>query len=295
MALLLKGGTFSGAGSRPFLLDPILTEDVGSLMLIDVKNWASGVPAAEAAIVNIARVQAAAGGFGEASAIFKKVGDLPAAGGGIERTTKGGLHVAIRQSSAVAANNGYNIELPDAVMAHMVANPSHNYYVSQWRKLTRAATSPETGAKTFLGIESNFDGGFALLSHVFAQEKPTTANRVGVSVLGAGQNVLGDTAHLIAGPYTPGTSSTPLTSQYVSGRARSLAQFGTVALQNSWSPIAAQLPSWVFYRAYVEDLTLSGRTFAEVSAIDTALWTAAFGAGGRFAGDTYTAPATLAP
>ena len=57
----------------------------------------------------------AAGGFGDAPAVFKKVGDLPSAGGGIERTAKGGLHVAVRQSSAVAASNGYNIELPDGV------------------------------------------------------------------------------------------------------------------------------------------------------------------------------------
>lgn len=52
-------------------------------------------------------------------------------------------------------------------------------------------------------------------------------------------------------------------------------------------------PSFVFYRTYLEDLTLSGRTYAQVSAADLALYNAAFGAGGRYAGDTFTDPATL--
>jgi hypothetical protein len=43
------------------------------------------------------------------------------------------------------------------------------------------------------------------------------------------------------------------------------------------------------YRLYIENLTVSGRTWAEVDAIDYALYQAAFGAGGRFADDTFTA------
>jgi hypothetical protein len=54
------------------------------------------------------------------------------------------------------------------------------------------------------------------------------------------------------------------------------------------------LQSWAFYRAYIEDLTLSGRTWAEVNAIDYALYQAAFGTDGRFEGDTtFTAPSTI--
>ncbi|NCM96160.1 MAG: hypothetical protein GW948_02250 [Rhodobacterales bacterium] len=291
--LVIKGGNFLGAGSRPFLLDAILTDGPGSLMLIDVRNWASGVPASDAALTNIARVQSNALGLGAANAIFRKVGDLTGGGFGlIERSTKGGLHVAVRQSSGIAANQGYNIEVPESVMAYMIANPTHNYYYSQWRRLTRASLSEGTGAKALMAVENNTTGGFVLMSQTAGQERPTLANRIGRSMLGAGQNVLGNTADMIAGPYTAGTSATPTTEQYASGRARSLAQFGSVLLQNSWSAIAAQLQSWVFYRAYVEDLTLSGRTFAEVSAIDSALWTAAFGTGGVFAGDSHTAPSS---
>ena len=43
----------------------------------------------------------------------------------------------------------------------------------------------------------------------------------------------------------------------------------------------------------IEDLTVSGRTYAEVDALDYALYQAAFAADGRYHGDTNTDPSTL--
>jgi hypothetical protein len=45
-------------------------------------------------------------------------------------------------------------------------------------------------------------------------------------------------------------------------------------------------PSVVDYRAYVEDLDLSGRTYAQVDNIDFGLYNKAFAVGGRLYGDT---------
>lgn len=56
-----------------------------------------------------------------------------------------------------------------------------------------------------------------------------------------------------------------------------------------------QAPSWILYRAYLEDLTESGRTYAEVDAIDTAEYVKAFNPDGRYHDDLWTPPATLAP
>lgn len=47
------------------------------------------------------------------------------------------------------------------------------------------------------------------------------------------------------------------------------------------------------YRLYMEDLTVAGRTFAEAQAEDKAAFDVAFGAGGKFEGDTLTAVGTL--
>ncbi|RQS00227.1 hypothetical protein DIE02_27720 [Burkholderia sp. Bp8991] len=51
--------------------------------------------------------------------------------------------------------------------------------------------------------------------------------------------------------------------------------------------------SAILYRVFLEDLTVSGRTFAAVSALDQSLYNAAFTSGGRYNGDTYTSPSTL--
>jgi hypothetical protein len=54
-----------------------------------------------------------------------------------------------------------------------------------------------------------------------------------------------------------------------------------------------RIASAIFYRFYVEDLTISGRTFAQVDALDQQLYTEAFAAGGKFYGDSYTSPTIL--
>lgn len=51
--------------------------------------------------------------------------------------------------------------------------------------------------------------------------------------------------------------------------------------------------SCVLYRVYMEDLTVSGRTFAAVDALDNDDYTTAFAAGSRYAGDTWTDPTTI--
>lgn len=66
-----------------------------------------------------------------------------------------------------------------------------------------------------------------------------------------------------------------------------------------WSGVASQAlnssPSYVLYRVYIEDLSLSGRTYEQVKSIDDAEHAKAFGIGGRFHGDTWSNPATLLP
>lgn len=54
---------------------------------------------------------------------------------------------------------------------------------------------------------------------------------------------------------------------------------------------SAGAPSFALYRLYIEDMTVSGRDYAEVEAIDLAAYTREFAAGGKFYGDTFTTPA----
>lgn len=290
-------GVFSEPGLPLLKNDPILTDSEGSLFLVDVKNWDAGVPANDALLKNIAHIQSRQlleATEDDVAARFKQVGDLVGGGYGfIERTALGGLHVAPIQSAPIPQYQGFNIELPDAIMAYLVDNPDHDYYFSQWRLLTRpAAASDPDAAKTFAGIEASGAGGFLLLTQSSAQERPLTSNRNGRTILGSDRNEVGFCSFATDGPYTPGSSPEPTDAQYVSGLARSVAQFGTVNRQNAFSPLAAALQSWAFYRFYIEDRTVSGRSFAEVDAINTQLATeAGLAALGRFYDDSYTAPA----
>jgi hypothetical protein len=68
-----------------------------------------------------------------------------------------------------------------------------------------------------------------------------------------------------------------------------LAMWGALNAYSTAMGGSTAAPSFILYRFYLEDLTVSGRSYAEVDAIDYALWQTDFGAGGRFAGDTFTA------
>ncbi len=73
---------------------------------------------------------------------------------------------------------------------------------------------------------------------------------------------------------------------------------GNYGLTNSYLSAGADAAynghsSRVYYRFYLEDLTISGRTYAQVEALDKAVFDAAFAAGGRYNGDTWTSPTTL--
>ncbi|MER2974725.1 hypothetical protein ABS815_15285, partial [Klebsiella pneumoniae] len=50
-------------------------------------------------------------------------------------------------------------------------------------------------------------------------------------------------------------------------------------------------PSFIFYRFYMEDLTVSGRSYATVDALDQALFDEAFNSStGRYRNDHFSAP-----
>lgn len=64
-------------------------------------------------------------------------------------------------------------------------------------------------------------------------------------------------------------------------------------LGNALSTATNHAPSQILYAVCLEDLTVSGRSYIEASQMDAALYAQAFGAGGRYASDTFTNPTTL--
>lgn len=195
----------------------------------------------------------------------------------VERTAKRGLHVAItqkawdeRQSVAISST---------AVAGYLRANPGHSYFMSLWGTLTQ--DDANTGTP---GANMRMAGFLAGNSDVMNIRRGTNyalfppANRIGLRQkpdrnTGSPFIVNGAMSQLAQGPSD-----------------------NNVAIWTTGGGSGGQviMPSWVLYRFYVEDLTVSGRTYAQADAADIDLYTTIMlTPGGRYYGDSWTSPATL--
>lgn len=272
----------------------------GSLMLIDPThpaapssgyvNSTSGAPADGALVPNIAYKPAAAlvgGGAG--------LGSLsPAVGVGsafttpnlckIERSSKGGIHVIAPQPGTYMANRHVRLPMPANVRAYMKANPTNDFFVSIWHRVTRLTTQAGVASHSTLGA------GLADAFFYFGS-RPTAGGEVNYPVA----NRIG----------TRGALSTGAVGNTIQNAAWS-AVAGTVAASydtnnylwavgdNYGSGLPGKSFSDIFYRMYIEDLTVSGRTYATVDALDYAAYTReVLTTGGRYYNDTFTDPTTV--
>lgn len=274
--------------------DPVLTD--GSLLLItpshDTTPWISGVPAQGYEAPNLAEQEVRQLiPSGSINPVFEYSGDLSGAMGTFERTAKGGLHCITTQSGSMLADNGLSIALPFPLMQYILENNDHEFYFSHWRRITREAltTSPD-GAKTLTHVgRSTVDGRLFFITHTDGQQSPIAATRTGYRTTGL--NAVGNGYTSISGPCGD-TTATDASTDYAASGTRAIAQFGSVGPQNNYAPVVPALQSWVLYRIYMEDLTVSGRTFAEVDAIDFALYQEQLETvGGKYYGDSFTSPA----
>lgn len=287
--LIRSSGTFSDSSLPVYTADDILS--AGSLFLSDVRTLPSGVPTANQSIRNIAAEKCALLGInGDASGKFLKLG-TPVENGYafLERTAKGGIHCIVSNAqSSYTTYQGFRVQIPMNIMNYMIANRGNTFYISQWRNITRVAGSA-AGAPSLAGIESDNASGWGRFTTNSAQLKPAGSNLDGREILPA-YNTLGNNYEAIAGriPSTDTLSSTAFDNN--SGVSRDVAQWGRIGRQTQNPSV---LPSFIFYRGYIEDLTVSGRTWAQVNALDKAMYSAAFSAGGRFYGDSYTAASAL--
>ena len=209
-----------------------------------------------------------------------------------ERSGKGGLHSIQTQLNGVILQ-GMAIRAKTALECYFGANLSHDFYFSRWERQTRAPTGLEPGEALFGASTANFaaihPAGPATLNWaprpnayperlIGSFTEPSgagwtanTGNRFGCHGWRGNTNSLAINPPVrpsVHGPITPWASN----ATYVNKAA-----------------------SRIVYRLYWEDLTVSGRSYAQVQAADYELWQAAFAAGGRYAGDTFSNPLTAVP
>ena len=266
-------------------VEPMLTN--GSLFLIDPThpyNVYTGNLNNTQIMPNIAEPQALALVAGNTGAnIYNPNMAVPNIN--VERTAKGGIHAIISQTAVVSTV--FDINLPDNIRDYMLTNiNTHSFYTSLWHMVTRAEVA---------SVRRNFGG----YTH-------NDANYLWVFDAQGDLPAVASTQRIGAHQTAPGTANGPIyRSIGVNGPTNGYGTINTpdgksifgVGNNSGWYAGAGNTgasPSHIFYRAYIEDLTVSGRTYAQVDAIDYALYQKEImNVGGRYYGDTFTDPVTL--
>lgn len=261
---------------------PVIRNDAllskGSLFLFDPSHSMGGFEGAVAGAVvpNIAWKEASALMPGETQEslggrVFHNlaVGEIM-----VERTPKKGVHI-INSLTKQTADRNWHVQPSSKIAAYMAANgPTHKFYVSLWLQRTRRGVGP---AGSSFHLFNNPGNMFIAPSEGL--------NGIGrLNYRATDDNGGAVPHHRFTNTDINGVTGVPTTFQLGSGM---LSSYTGATYQNKQNSI-------ILYRAYIEDLTVSGRTYAEVDALDYALYQAAFSAGGRYFGDTFTSPDTLA-
>jgi len=300
LKLVLPGVTFTDPSLPKLYPDPIQSE--GSLLLLDFAHSAGWTgdynpPSTLTYIPNLAYEQAykiigsgseqdLAGRYNQSS-----ISGTESALHKVEFSGKKGLHVIVSQNPGLGSAQNFKVYAPslirDYIKNHIQdATPSgetvHDFFVSIWYKTTRPFGSgtaanfcfgQNSGNYGIISTSSDFQGRWNGAGTTNGVNKRVTPNQ---NVAGA--NVLKNTA---LNSFAGEKSSSDVMEMW----------WGRAGAWNGF--MATNAPSFILYRMYVEDLTVSGRTYAEVDALDYALWQEAFASGGRFFGDTYTDPSTI--
>lgn len=262
--------------------------NAGSLILIDpahpVTPWPAGVPSGS--VPNLAAPLAALT-VGAGAETLPVTNTITAGSGLVERTGKGGLHVIMSKTASVASQV-LTLELTTALMTYLNANPGHSLFLSVWGRTTRARTvGSGPSAIPLVGLRSTSTSVFTPWIGLYHASSGNVATDPGTS----NTNYIGRTVGTLTAGLGSFRADLGITSRGASWASTLNTRFAE--LGNALSTVTNHAPSQILYAACLEDLTVSGRSYIEASQLDAALYEQAFGAGGRYAGDTFTDPATL--
>lgn len=205
-----------------------------------------------------------------------------------ERTDKGGIAALYSTDLPVTSYASTGMIIKSATLAEYIqANPDHQYYGSVWMgyDIPAGAAGTQWGLHVSNYCHSNFNrwNGYNVRITTDLINTIPAERRYGVQRL-----------DFFIDPY--GDPTRALHDESVRPSEVSVAVLGNYKSMLSGHPLQPDRtwPSLIFYRAYYEDLTVSGRTYAEVQALDQALYAKdVLTGGGRYYGDTWTVPETV--
>lgn len=202
-----------------------------------------------------------------------------------EWTTKKGFHSILSQTVPLSTSTGDSLgfNLPPLVKDYIFTNtPSHKFYFGWWRAVTRIQVMPVSAPQPFTafcansGTTANFLFYHDCVSLKGTGTKSTVTNTIGAQFSAMEVSVWTGTKPSLSSDMTNNVWA------WLNGTQGAFASFNSLSC-----------PSEILYKMTIEDLNVSGRTFAEVRDLDNAMFTAAFASGGEFFGDSNTDPATL--
>lgn len=261
---------FTGAGaSAPILTKVDKMESAGSLLLVDMSKQAYTVGSNQTFTNLFETQQKAITGASSVITYSQNIADATVSK--IERTPKGGIHILNKEAVFVPFPNNYAKINTTGGVHDWIKNKwqntpatDHQFFFSAWVQLT--ATNKSTWYPYNYSSDSS-TGTERVVYANFSTNQPLGTKR-------------------ISNPSSYGTTvPAPLTDFGLFN--------GGNAFLNSAGAGNRQYESAIFYRFYIEDLTISGRSYATVDALDLATFNDAFAVGGKFYGDTWTDPATL--
>ena len=277
--ITLSDVTFSDTSLPVLRDDPILSN--GSLILVDAghsKGRLPNVPSNGALINNIAG-SIAAEIVGSASVSPDIATGFTSNAMIAELTAKGGLHV-IKSKLNDINNTRFTLRIPAAIKAYLLANKSHSFYFSIWQQVTRKFDAADMPLAVL--AESAYTNDF--LINIQVNGNPG----------GASTNLLGKASSLdptaMTGPAKHQLAISKATGALANMAYTDLFVFGGCPSAGVMNSALHKGGSQIMYRVYLEDLTVSGRTYADVKTLDDGLFLAAFAPGGKFYGDAYSDP-----
>ena len=208
----------------------------------------------------------------------------------LEKTSKGALHFIVSQLAAsIDRQSYYAVKANAALNAYLYAlsqASSKKLYVSMWTRITRNSVAEITGGLAIYSTGNTANMMFQL-----------TSRQSAIYCTGNSTSKLNKPASDVSVKDQPNWFHAEITGNVGTGVSNSSVLTVGGGNYDPWFSVSDPkgCPSWILERIYIEDLEASGRTMAEVDAIDIAEFNRAHAAGGRFYGDTWSNPSVLLP
>lgn len=257
----------------------------GSLILLEpARDGIAGIPAS----LNNYAYDSALELVGQSIDKISLQNNLASAGGIAERTTKGGLHGIVPQN-LTSANPRISLSalLPAALEAYFFNHLDHSYYLSLMGVVTRNVSASFSANDIVLsGIYSGTQGSVNTQQTPLVYQNKSTLNVTGGSTTATG--LLGRSFSTAQPAFCvdAAMSSLVLTAKTSNDSIKT----DLFCIGQPSSGYLGGIPSWVFYSLYIEDLTVSGNTYAQANALSQAVYASRFADGGIYANDSWSTP-----